>query len=92
MAIKFRFVESGMDALYNVTVNGYYVDGGVRVSENKTFSFNPHEVSLAGMQDAVSLAQPIPDPEVVAKIAAANTAIAKLASYVGTDVTLDAPQ
>lgn len=91
MAVKFKLVSKGMDALYNVTVNGYYVDGTTRVSDDMAFSFDPAEVSLAGMQDVVSKAQPVVDPAVTAKIAAANAALAKLASYVGTDITLDAP-
>ena len=92
MAIKFKFVKSGLDADYNVTVNGYYVDGADRVSEDKVFSFDPTEVTLAGMQDAVSAAQPDPTAlqEVADKKAAAETALAKLDSYVGTDVALDA--
>ena len=91
MAIKFKLVETGIDAKQLVTVNGYYVDGTTRVSEDKVFSFDPTEVSLAGMQDAVSAAQPIPDADQLAKQAAAETALAKLASFVGTSVTLDAP-
>lgn len=91
MAIKFKLVETGQDALHNVTVNGYYVDGNTRVSEDKVFSFDPTKVSLTGMQDAVSAAQPIPDQEELDKIEVANVALAKLDAYVGTDVTLDAP-
>ena len=91
MATKFRLIETGMDADYRVTVNGYYVDGTTRVSEDKTFSFDPTEVTLAGMQDAVSAAQPDPTAlaEVAEKKAAAETALAKLDSFVGTDVALD---
>jgi hypothetical protein len=91
MAIKFKLVETGLDALNNITVNGYYVDGDVRVSEDKVFSFDPTEVSLAGMQDAVSKAQPDPTAiqEANDKKTAAETALAKLDSFVGTDVALD---
>jgi hypothetical protein len=91
MAIKFKLVETGIDAVQNVTVNGYYVDGTTRVSKDKAFSFDPTEVSLTGMQDAVSAAQPIPDEEAIAKQTAAETALALLDAYIGTDVTLDAP-
>jgi hypothetical protein len=91
MAIKFRLVEVGVDAGYNVTVNGYYVDGANRVSEDKVFNFDPTAVSPAGMKEIVSKAQPIPDPELEARKAAAQTAIAKISSLVGTDVTLNAP-
>ena len=92
MAIKFKLVETGLDAENNVTVNGYYVDGTTRVSEDKTFSFDPTEVSLAGMQDAVSKAQPDPTAiqEANDKKTAAETALHKLDSFVGTDVALDA--
>ena len=93
MATKFKLVETGVDAAYNITVNGYYLDSvtKARLSEDKVFNFDPAVVSIAGMQDAVSAAQPLPDPELEARILAANTALAKLATYVGTEVTLDAP-
>ena len=88
MAIKFKVVKTGVDAKYDVTVKGYYEDGGVRVSEDKVFVFDPVSVSLDGMQDAVSKAQPVVDPEVAVKKAAADTSLAKLAAYIGTSVAL----
>lgn len=91
MAVKFHLEEVSKDANMNVTVAGYYVDGGTQITPTRTFNFDPTEVSVAGMQDAVSAAQPIPDPAVAEKSAAADAAIAKIDSFVGTDVTLDAP-
>ena len=91
MAIEFKLEEVGVDANYNVTANGYYVDGTTRVSKNKVFSFDPVKVSPAEMKTVVSNAQPIPDPELKARKAAAQTAIAKISSLVGTNVKLNAP-
>ena len=91
MATKFKLVEVSTDANYNVTVSGHYVDGTKRISEDKVFNFDPIEVSPAGMKTVVSNAQPIPDPELEKKKTAAQTAIAKISSLVGTDITLDAP-
>ncbi len=91
MAIKFKVLEADLDGVYNVVVKGVYMDGTTQVGETKVFSFDPSEVSVAGMQDAVSAAQPIPDAEEAAKKAAGETALAKISSKVGTQVTLDAP-
>lgn len=91
MAIKFRVDEADLDGVYNVVVKGVYMDGTTEVGGTKVFSFDPSEVSVAGMQDAVSAAQPVPDAEEEAKKQAGETALAIIASKVGTQVTLDAP-
>jgi len=88
MAIKFKLTEADLDSEYNVVVKGIYMDGTEEVSGIKVFTFDPSEVSVAGMQDIVSARQPIVDEEMLAKKADAELALAKIPA-VGTLVTLD---
>ena len=91
--MKFTIDETSVDAAYQVAVNGHYEDGTEGV-----FQFNldetPHSTKtefLAAVKERVEAAQPVLSAEEQEKKDLAETAKALLDTYIGTEITLDAP-
>ena len=95
---KFKIIETAIDAVYNITVNGYYNDNDIQVGEIVAFQFNlettPHASKaefLASIKLEIENSQPIISEEELEKMALAETAKDLLDTYIDTNITLNPP-
>lgn len=96
--MKFKIIETAIDAVYNITVNGYYNDNDIQIGEIVAFQFDlettPHANKtefLAAIKLRIESAQPIISEEEAEKIALAETAKDLLDEYIDTNITLNPP-
>ena len=94
--MKFKIVETAIDAVHNITVNGYYNDNDIQIGEIVAFQFNlettPHANEtefLASLKLKIENSQPTFSEEEVEKKALAKTAKDLLDEYIDTDITLN---
>ncbi len=94
----FKVESISLDAIYQVTINGYYNDGTNMVGDKVAFQFDidtvPHSTKaefLAAIKLRIEAAQPIISQEEQEKKALAITAKNLLTEYVNSNISLLPP-